>query len=198
MTPLEHGLERVAADLDAVGAAWAVVGGLAVSARAEPRLTRDVDIAVAVGSDAAAEALVRLLVQRGYQVLAQIEQTATGRLATIRFLSPPAPVGQVVVDLLFASVGIESEVVAAAERIEIAPGLSLPIARTGHLIAMKLLARDDRNRPQDADDLRALRAVATREELSRAAAAVALISKRGFARGRDLPALFDALGADVW
>ena len=68
MTPLEYALETVAADLDAVGAAWAVVGGLAVSARAEPRLTRDVDIAVAVASDAAAEALVRLLTQRGYQI----------------------------------------------------------------------------------------------------------------------------------
>ncbi len=198
MTPLEHALETVAADLDALGAAWAVVGGLAVSARAEPRLTRDVDIAVAVASDAAAEALVRLLTQRGYEVLAQIEQTATGRLATIRFLSPTAPIGRVVVDLLFASVGIESEVVAAAERIEIAPGVSLPIARTGHLIAMKLLARDDRTRPQDADDLRALRAVATRAELDRAAAAVTLICTRGFARGRDLQALFDALGADGW
>jgi hypothetical protein len=153
---------------DALGAAWAVVGGLAVSARAEPRLTRDVDVAIAVESDAKAEALVRALVGQGYWLLAQIE-------------------------LLFASSGIEPELVAAAERMEIAPGLSLPIARTGHLIAMKLLARDDRNRPQDADDLRALRTVATPGELERAAQAVAMIVERGFARGRDLAALLDAL-----
>ena len=35
---------------------FAVVGGLAVSARTEPRFTRDVDVAVAVANEAAAEA----------------------------------------------------------------------------------------------------------------------------------------------
>jgi hypothetical protein len=40
---------------------------------------------------------------------------------------------------------------------EIVPGLSQPSATTGHLIAPKLLARDDQTRPQDFMDLRALR-----------------------------------------
>jgi len=40
----------------------ALVGGLAVSARAEPRLTRDVEVAVAVAGDAEAEPLMQALV----------------------------------------------------------------------------------------------------------------------------------------
>lgn len=74
----------------------ALVDGLAVSARSEPRFTRDVALAVSVGSDADAEALVRRLVGSGYRVAAQIEQEATGRLATVRLL----PIdGAVVLDL---------------------------------------------------------------------------------------------------
>jgi hypothetical protein len=71
---------------------------------------------------------------------------------------------------------------------EIVPGLSLPIAATGHLIALKLLARDDQTRPQDLADLRALRAVAGPADLDTAREAVRLISARGFDRGRDLTA----------
>lgn len=48
-----------------------------------------------------------------------------------------------VVDVLFASSGIEPELVRAAEPIEVLPSLTVPVARTGHLIAVKLLARDD-------------------------------------------------------
>jgi hypothetical protein len=39
MSRLEDALAQAARDLDALGARWAVIGGLAVSARAEPRLT---------------------------------------------------------------------------------------------------------------------------------------------------------------
>lgn len=69
---------------------------------------------------------------------------------------------------------------------EVVPGLSLPIATTGHLIALKLLARDDQERPQDLADLRALRAVATSADYRTARDGVRLISARGFDRGRDL------------
>ena len=42
-----------------------IVGGLAVSARCDPRFTRDVDIAVVVDTDEHAEALVRALATHG-------------------------------------------------------------------------------------------------------------------------------------
>jgi hypothetical protein len=41
-------LSQAAEDLDAIGARWAVISGLPVAFRAEPRFTKDVDLAVAV------------------------------------------------------------------------------------------------------------------------------------------------------
>ena len=113
---LERVLQRAARDLSDCGVQFAGVGGLAVSARVEPRLTRDPDLAA-----------------------------------------------------------------------------SLPVARTGLLLVMKLLARDDRRRPNDADDLARLVEVVTPGEIDRAREAAQLVCARGFGRGRDLPALLDAL-----
>jgi predicted nucleotidyltransferase len=187
MNLLEAAMRRVASDLERHGRQWALVGGFAVSARAEPRFTRDIDIAVTVDDDADGEDLVRLLIADRYRLLASVEQDETRRLATVR-LGCPVGDGNVVVDLLFASSGIEPEIVQSAELTEVVPGLSLPIATTGQLIALKLLARDDQTRPQDLADLRALQEVATGADLVQAEKAVQLISTRGFNRGRDLTA----------
>lgn len=184
MNELEVQLRRIDADLRELECSFALVGGLAVSARAEPRLTRDADLAVAVTDDRQAELLVRRLRQRGYAVIAAVEQEATGRLATVR-CSRGSPEG-VITDLLFASCGIEPEIVIDADRLEVVAGLVLPVASVGHLLAMKLLARDDRNRPLDADDLRALREVASNADWDTASDAVVLIHERGYSRGRDL------------
>jgi hypothetical protein len=73
------------------------------------------------------------------------------------------------------------------------PSLRIPVARVGHLIALKLLARDDASRPQDWLDLLALRAVADADELALAAEAVRLIQERSFSRGRDLVAELELL-----
>lgn len=102
-----------------------------------------------------------------------------------------------VAELLFASSGIEPEIVAAAESLDVFPELVLPVATVAHLVALKLLARDDRDRPQDADDLRALREVATSEDLRRAREAAGLIVERGFGRGRNLVGAFDEWSASA-
>jgi len=91
----------------------------------------------------------------------------------------------VVVDLLFASSGIEPEIAGAATRLEIVPGLVLPVALTGHMMALKLLAHSE-SRPQDLADLHALAAVATPEDWTVARDAARLITERGYNRGRDL------------
>lgn len=66
-----------------------------------------------------------------------------------------------------------------------------------HLIALKALARDDDQRPQDLADLRSLLRVADAAELARARTAVALIEERGFHRGRRLVEELEALIAQV-
>ncbi|MDQ3312442.1 MAG: hypothetical protein M3517_10090, partial [Actinomycetota bacterium] len=80
MNSVERSLVDAVGALRGVGARSALVGGLAVSARAEPRLTRDADFAVAVGSDEDAERVVRALIAEGYALLAAVEQEAVGRL----------------------------------------------------------------------------------------------------------------------
>ena len=185
MTTLETALRRITTDLTQAHVPFAVVGGLAVSVRTEPRFTRDADLAVALATDAEAESLIHTLRTRDYGIEAVIEQEAVGRLATVRLTlssEPRAPV----VDLLFASSGIESEVVAEAELMELLPHLRMGVARIGHLIALKVLSRDDVKRPQDLADLRALLQVASPAELVRARRGLAMITDRGFQRGRDL------------
>ncbi len=183
MTSLRSTLEQVARELNSREAAWAVIGGLAVSARlgsarlgsarlgsarlgsarlgsarSEPQFTHDVDVSVAVKSEA--EALVLALTQRGYKVLATVEQEATKRRVTIRLGAPGETL--VVVDLLFASSGIEREVVVSANLIEILAGMVMPVATVSHLIALKVLSSSPQ-RPRDFEDLRALIREATGE-----------------------------------
>lgn len=149
------------ADLQALGCRFALVGGLAVSARAEPRLTRDADLVVSVVGDAEAEELLARLRVDGYTVQTLVEQTATGRLATARLVRAGE---SLVTDLLFASSGIESEIVDEADELLVVPDLVVPTASIGHLVALKLLARDDRSRPADADDLASLAQVAGEDD----------------------------------
>jgi predicted nucleotidyltransferase len=189
LSDLSIGCEAVRDAADALGLRFALVGGFAVSVRAEPRFTRDIDLVVAVDDDNTAESLVRLLLEAGHTLVANVEQQAVGRLATSRIQL----VGGELVDVLFASSGIEREVAAAAEQIEVLPGLDIPVAQVGHLISLKLLARDDATRPQDASDLRALIGVASEDDLERAREAAQLIEDRGYSRGRDLAGSLDAL-----
>lgn len=172
-----------ASALDDLGIGYALVGGMAVSARTEPRYTQDLDWVVAVSDDAAAERAVHALTSRGYGIATVIENEAHDRMSTVRMA---APEGEWLVDLLFASSGIEPEIVAAAEPVEAFAGFALPVARTGHLIALKLLAYDDDARGQDKVDLRGLMLAADDDEIALAATAVELIEARGYGRGRDL------------
>jgi len=184
---------RLEVDLRAIGVRWALVGGLAVSARSEPRTTRDIDIAVAVPDDGAAEQVVQRLRNRGYLEEEVMDHLHVDRLSTVRFRRRGDDSG-VLCDLLFATAGIEREVVDAADLLEVMAGLFAPVAKTGHLLALKTLAlRPDRpqERPQDFADLRELLRVADDAELRRARQALELISRRGFDRGKDLEAAFE-------
>lgn len=182
-------LRQTARILDQRHQPWALVGGLAVSIRVEPRFTRDIDLAVAVADDAAAEALVGDLVAAGFTVKVSLEQQALGRLAAVRVVPPGQPDEGIVVDLLFASSGIEPEICRDAEPIDIAPGFTVPVAQAGHLVAMKVLALAP-DRPQDGLDLRGLVSQLTPEERTRAIQAVARIEALGANRGK-------ALGAEL-
>lgn len=185
MSRIEHVLRRLIADLRDLGARWALVGGLAVSARTEPRFTRDVDLVVAVADDRHAEELVHRLGLRGYRVLATMEQESVQRLATVRLAASGETGEGVVVDLLFASSGIEPEVSANAESLTILDGVVAPVALLGHLLALKVLAEDPR-RPQDRADILNLLDAAAPADLALARKALEIIEARGFHRDKRL------------
>jgi predicted nucleotidyltransferase len=179
----ERLLHIAASRMRSIRARWAVIGGIAVSARTIPRFTQDIDLAVAVSNDSEAERLVSSLSPTGLRLVSHLDQTATGRLATVRLAIEPD--NDAVIDLLFASSGIEPEVVAAATSVELIPGLTVPVAQIGHLIALKVLSRSD-YRPNDTADLHALIVEASGDDLEMARAALDLISERGYDRGKDL------------
>ncbi|WP_152361670.1 nucleotidyl transferase AbiEii/AbiGii toxin family protein [Microlunatus speluncae] len=184
---IEEALPHVVGDLHDLGAPWALVGGLAVCARAEPRPTADIDIAVVAPDDATAKERIAHMLAVGYRWRESIVHDETGRLATVRLQT--SPVGEdVAVDLFFASSGVEPEIVGAAEPVEVLPGLTIPVARIGHLIAVKLCWRRSDKRDRD---LRTLIERADAAELEDSRRLIAVITRRGYHRGRDLGAALD-------
>ena len=180
MTRLQKALIRLDTDLRAGGFHYALVGGFAITLRAEPRTTRDLDVVIVVSGDREAERVALVLRMRGYKDHpkgAAIERP-DGRLATIRLISPPVDEdgAGVQVDLLVACVGIESEVVAASQLLEVMPQVYIPVARSGHLVAMKVLAA----RPQDLEDVRMLLREMGDADLELARESLVLIERRGF------------------
>jgi hypothetical protein len=181
-------LAGIAEALRARHRAFAVVGGLAVSARTEPRFTRDVDVAVAVRDDDDAEALVRDLGAAGYRTIAIVEHDVRKRLATARLQSPRG----VTVDLLFASSGIEGEIVARSTEIDVVDVGPIRVAVAEDLLAMKVLSMRDA-RLQDRIDAQRLVQFTPDLDLDIVRADMALITARGFDRGQDLNAKLAAL-----
>lgn len=192
MTSLADELAAISTDLTKMEVEFALVGGLAVSVRSEPRFTRDIDLVLAVADDETAESVAQRLAERGWASLAVLEQTEVNRLAMVRVARSSSGV---VVDLLTASSGIEAEIVAGADVLEVLPGVVVPVATIGHLMATKLLS-SDATRPQDVVDLQALLSAATSDDLDRCREAVNEIEERGFARGRRLSEAADALISD--
>ncbi|MBK6696959.1 MAG: nucleotidyl transferase AbiEii/AbiGii toxin family protein [Myxococcales bacterium] len=187
MTPAEA-LVDIAARLRHHGVGFALVGGLAVSIRAEVRFTRDVDIAVAFDTDEEVERLARAMTAEGFSPVAVVEHKERGRLAIVRMRSPSG----VVVDLLAASSGIEREIVDAAK--PTAEFAGVPVATAEHLLAMKVLSMRDA-RLQDRIDARGLLASGTLD-LVEVRRVLGLITARGFARGQDLEGKLAALLAE--
>lgn len=167
---------------------FALVGGLAVSIHGEVRFTRDVDLAVVVADDEAAERLVYGLRAEGFQPFASVEHGERERLSTVRLLSPLG----VKIDLIFATSGIEAEVVERAVVIDVPGTGSLPVACVEELVAMKVLSMTNR-RLQDRIDAQRLLEHTKGLDLDRVRANLGLIRQRGYDRGEDLDAKLASL-----
>ena len=164
----------------------------AVSVRAEVRFTRDVDIAVAVADDAEAESLTYELRLAGYTAVASVEHETRHRLSTVRLMSPSG----VKVDLMFASSGIEAEIVDRATQIDFEGAGSVPVANAEELLAMKVLSMTDA-RLQDRIDAKHLLQFTPGLDISRVREHLARITDRGYAREQDLDAKLAVVLHDV-
>lgn len=185
---LQRSLLEIVRELEERQKGFALVGGLAVSLRTEVRFTRDVDVAVVVSTDTEAESLVMDLRSAGYRVAATVEHEVVDRLSTVRLLSA----NHVKVDLLFASSGIEPEIVARAEPVSAVLGSDLPVACAEELLAMKVLSMTPQ-RLQDRIDAQNLIAFTPKLDLERVRDNLRLIGERGFDRNRDLAATLSEL-----
>lgn len=147
----------------------------------EARSTRDLDIVLAVTGDRQIDDAVLGLRTRGYQdhPTKPMLFRKDGRLFGVRLVSPALDTDDdttAIVDVLTGCSGIEPEVVAAAEVREVLPRFFIPVARTGHLVALKVLAA----RPQDLEDVRVLLRSIGYAELNLARESLVLIERRGF------------------
>ncbi len=197
MNSYEAALRGLKADLSRLGIQWALVGGFAVIARGGGRFTNDIDLVATVVDDQQAEQLTFRLRQLGYEVHSELEQEAVGRLSTVRFESPHGGPPAVVVDVIFATTGIEPEIVQAAQDGEVVRGLRVPIASRAHLLAMKVLSSSP-DRPHDEWDIATLLRHATATDIEEAREALSLMELRGFNRGRDLQVILQEFVAKEW
>lgn len=133
--------------LNAVGAPWGVIGGVAAIARGPPRFTVDIDATVAGAG---------LSIERMFEVFDR--HAITGRIpSAITFarerhilLLRHDPSG-VPLDVSLAWLPFEEEAIREAEAVDFA-GVPLRVARPADLIIYKLVA----GRPRDLDDVEGL------------------------------------------
>lgn len=174
--------------LTGLGVRFAVVGGVAVSFQAVERLTKDLDLAIAVEDDLEAQKVVYEFSQLGYLTDDVFEQEDSKRMATVRMISPGA--NPMFVDLLFASSGIENEIVNSAEEGRLFSNIIIRVATIPALIALKVLSAQE-SRMRDIVDLQSLFEVAKPEDIIEARGLLDLITERGYNRDKDLQKTLD-------
>lgn len=140
-------LTRLAAALDEAGIPYMVIGGQAVLVHGEPRLTRDIDITVGMGT----EGLDRLLATVGQAGLRPLPDDPAAFARDTMVLPAVDPDSGVRVDLILSFTSYELE---AIERARPAPaGLgSVRFASPEDLVVHKMIA----GRPRDLEDVRSI------------------------------------------
>jgi hypothetical protein len=145
--PLKETLVDAVKFLDAERVPYALIGGLAVSLRGQPRVTADVDLVILAD------------VPRSLSLVQGLEQTKFkplfDRISEVverTFILPLRHrTTNVKVDLALGLSGFEQQVLSRANRISIA-GVEIAVATAEDLLIMKLLA----GRPKDDQDIQGL------------------------------------------
>lgn len=141
--PIHKTLAELAELLEAKCAPYAIIGGIAVSIRGEPRFTADVDIVVAADLD---ESSAILQVFEDSQ-FAPLFDDAADLIRTAFLLPLRHRQTGISVDVAVGVTGFERQMIERAPIEELA-GCNIPVVTAEDLILMKLLAA----RPRDLED----------------------------------------------
>lgn len=160
---LQTALAELAAVLNATGAPWMVIGGIAVIARGVRRFTADIDAAIR-GDQVELGALITALAKR--RIAPRIPDAQRFASENLVLLLRHIPSGADL-DLSFAWTAFEHEAIRAAT-IEPFGAATAPMARPEDLIVFKIIA----NRGKDLDDVAALLALYPSLDLHRVRARV--------------------------
>jgi predicted nucleotidyltransferase len=145
--PLQATLADLAAFLGANHTAFALIGGIAVSVRGEPRFTADVDVVVS----ADVKQGLALLDATRHSAFEPLFAGAAEVLQTAYILPLRHRTTGVKADVAIGLTGFERNVVTRATPVDLG-GFTIPVASTEDLLLMKVLA----GRPRDIDDARGI------------------------------------------
>ncbi len=184
MNDLLSSLENLANHLYELNKPWALVGALASNEyTSEPRFTSDIDIMILIDTQDNVNNFLNDLSLIGYAILEISNHPDLEHVTSAKFLGLSSEHGRFFIDLIFQSTEVEHEITANAISTEILPGLTIPIAKKSHLIAMKLLAivspeRSIEKTMTDKADLIGLLKTTSKEELKEARTMADLINER--------------------
>jgi predicted nucleotidyltransferase len=145
--PLRTTLADAANFLQSHGVSYALIGGLAVSYRGQPRATADVDMVIAADTSRALSLAEALATSRFRPLFPDVTDVIEKSL----MLPLRHRQTNVKVDLAIGLSGFEQQAVSRAEQVDFS-GTLVSVASAEDLLIMKVLA----GRPQDEHDLQGL------------------------------------------
>jgi hypothetical protein len=146
MMNLFASVTQLQALLDSHGIGSIVIGGIAVAAWGEPRLTRDVDLKVLSGRNEAST-LIEILLPK-YQILSEQPEAAIRKQALLFIRDRDGTR----LDLLIADTPYDIHAVRRGTVVEISPGIRIRVCSPEDLIIYKLIS----TRQRDYEDARSV------------------------------------------
>ncbi len=136
----------VHSELSDLGLQHAFIGGIALQAWGESRVTRDVDVSVLTGFDDEEQKVGTILSRIPARSESALEQALKYR---VLLCQSPNGIG---IDIGLAAFPFEEDVLARSTVIELTDGVVLPLASAEDMITMKVFA----GRPRDWEDVRGI------------------------------------------
>ncbi len=140
-------LEQIALSLEALRIPYMVIGGQALLLYGEPRLTRDIDVALGVGAERLAD-LLRLAADRSWRVLVDSPADFVRKTMVLPCLEPASGIR---LDFIFSFSVYEQQAMERVRRVPLGK-TDVSFASVEDLLIHKIVA----GRPRDLEDVRSI------------------------------------------